>query len=71
MEVKTLQTMTTELNGRSINPALESYLPRYTGELAGLLAIARAVTDKFPAELAPASAFALKPAGGGGINADE
>jgi acetaldehyde dehydrogenase (acetylating) len=61
MEVKTLHSMTTELNGRTVNPALESYLPRYAGEVAVLLAAARAVADKFPAELAPASVFTLKP----------
>ena len=61
MEVKTLHSMTSELNGRSVNPALESYLPRYAKEVAGLLAAARAVAAKFPAELAPASAFVLKP----------
>ena len=61
MEVKTLHSMTSELNGRSVNPALESYLPRYAKEVAGLLAAARAAAEKFPAELAPASAFVLKP----------
>ena len=61
MEVNTLRCMTSELNGRSVNPALESYLPRYAVEVAGLLAAARAVAAKFPAELAPASAFVLKP----------
>jgi hypothetical protein len=60
VEVKTLQSMTTELNGRIVNPALESYLPRYAGEVAGLLATVRAVADQFPAELAPASLFVLK-----------
>ena len=61
MEVKTLHCMTSELNGRSVNPALESYLPRYAVEVAGLLAAARAAAEKFPPELAPASAFVLKP----------
>ena len=61
MEVNTLRCMTSELNGRSVNPALESYLPRYAVEMAGLLAAARAVAAKFPSELAPASAFVLKP----------
>ena len=61
MEVNTLRCMTSELNGRSVNPALESYLPRYAVEMAGLLAAARAVAAKFPAELAPASVFVLKP----------
>ena len=61
MEVKTLHSMTSELNGRSVNPALESYLPRYAKEVAAVLAAARAVAEKFPAELAPASVFVLKP----------
>lgn len=61
MEVKTLHSIATELNGRSVNPALESYLPRYAGEVAGLLTLARTVTDKLPSELAPASVFVLKP----------
>ena len=61
MEVKTLHSMTSELNGRSVNPALESYLPRYAKEVAGLLAAARAAAEKFPPELAPASVFVLKP----------
>lgn len=61
MEVKTLYSMTTELNGRSVNPALESYLPRYAVEVAGVLAAARAAVEKFPTELAPASVFVLKP----------
>ena len=60
MEVKTLHSMTSELNGRSVNPAFESYLPRYAGEVAGLLALARTVADKLPSELAPASVFVLK-----------
>ena len=60
MEVNTLHGMTTELNGRSVNPALESYLPRYAKEVAGLLAAARAAAEKFPPELAPASVFVLK-----------
>ena len=49
--------MTSELNGRSVNPALESYLPRYAKEVA----LARTVADKLPSELAPASVFVLKP----------
>ncbi len=61
MEVKTLHSMTTELNGRSVNPALASHLPQYAKEVAGVLAAARAVAEKFPAELAPASVFVLKP----------
>ena len=61
MEVKTLHSMTTELNGRSVNPALASYLPQYAKEVAGVLAAARAAAEKFPAELAPASVFVLKP----------
>jgi hypothetical protein len=60
VEVKTLQSMTSELNGRSVNPVLESYLPRYAVEVAGLLATARAVAENFPPELAPASVFVLK-----------
>jgi hypothetical protein len=63
VEVKTLHSMTTELNGRSVNPALESYLPRYAKEVAGVLAAARAAAEKFPTELAPASVFVLKPDG--------
>lgn len=61
MEVKTLHSMTTELNGRSANPSLESYLPRYAVEVEGLLAAVRAVAEHFPPELAPASVFVLKP----------
>lgn len=61
MEVNTLRCMTSELNGRSVNPALESYLTRYAVEVAGLLAAARAVAATFPPELAPASVFVLKP----------
>ena len=53
--------MTGELNGRSVNPALESYLPRYAVEVAGLLTAVRAVAENFPPELAPASVFVLKP----------
>ena len=64
MEVKTLHSMTTELNGRSVNPALESYLPRYAAEVSGLLATVRTVADQLPAELAPASVFELKPESG-------
>ena len=64
MEVKTLYSMTTELNGRSVNPALESYLPRYAVEVTSLLAAARVVADKLPSEQAPASVFALRPESG-------
>ena len=61
MEVKTLHSMTTELNGRSVNPALAAHLPQYAKEVAGVLAAARAAAEKFPTELAPASVFVLKP----------
>ena len=53
--------MTAELNGRSVNPALTSHLPRYAIEVAGVLAAVRAAADNFPAELAPAAVFVLKP----------
>ena len=61
MEVSTLRSMTTELNGRSVNPALASHLSQYAREVAGVLAAARAAAEKFPAELAPSAVFALKP----------
>lgn len=61
MEIKTLQSITTELNGRSLNPALESYLPQYVRELSSLLSTVHAVTQKLPTELAPAGEFVLKP----------
>ena len=61
MEINTLRGITTELNGRTINPAIEAHLPQYAKEVAGVLAAARAAALNFPAELAPASVFALKP----------
>lgn len=61
MEINTLKKMTIELNGRSVNPALDSYLSQYTVEVAGILTAVREVADKFPAELSPAAVFVLKP----------
>ncbi len=52
--------MTTELCGRSINPAIEAHLPQYAKELTGALAAVRAASQEFSADLAPAGVFALK-----------
>ncbi len=61
MEVSTLRSMTVELSGRTVNPAIDAHLPQYAKEVAGLLAAVRAAAQEFPAELAPASVFSLKP----------
>lgn len=62
MEISTLRVITTELCGRSVNPAIEEHLPQYAKEVAGVLAAVRAVAQTFPADLAPASVFSLKEA---------
>lgn len=61
MEISTLRSMTTELCGRSVNPAIEAHLPQYAKEVAGVLAAVRDATQTFTADLAPASVFSLKP----------
>ena len=40
MEINTLRSMTTELCGRSINPAIEAHLTQYAQEVTGVLAAA-------------------------------
>ena len=62
MEIGTLRSMTTELYGRTLNPAIEEHLPQYAAEVAGVLAAVRAAAHAFPADLAPAPVFSLKPA---------
>ena len=61
MEISTLRVITTELCGRSVNPAIEEHLPQYAKEVAGVLAAVRAASQTFPADLAPAPVFSLKP----------
>ena len=61
MEISTLRNVTTEICARTMNEAIEEYLPRYAVELAGLLAAVRDVSRQFPEDLAPASVFALAP----------
>ena len=61
MEINTLRSMTTELCGRSINPAIEAHLTQYAQEVTGVLAAVRTAAQTFPADLAPAAVFALKP----------
>ena len=61
MEIGTLRSMTTELCGRTVNPAIEAHLPQYAVEVAAVLAAVRAAAQTFPIYLAPASAFSLKP----------
>lgn len=61
MEISTLRSMTAELCGRTVNPAIETHLPQYTKEVAGLLAVVRAAAQTFPPDLAPAAVFSLKP----------
>ena len=61
MEISTLRNVTTEICARTMNEAIEEYLPRYAVELAGLLATVREVSRQFPEDLAPASVFSLVP----------
>jgi len=61
VEVSTLRSMTVELSGRTVNPAIDAHLPQYAKEVTGLLAAVRSAAREFPAELAPASVFSLKP----------
>ena len=61
MEISTLRSMTAELNGRTMNPAIEAHLPQYAKEVAGVMEAARAAAQAFPADLAPAAVFTLKP----------
>ena len=48
MEISTLRAITTELCGRSVNPAIEEHLPQYAKEVAGVLAAVRAAALTFP-----------------------
>jgi len=61
MEINTLRSMTTELCGRSINPAIEAHLTQYVQEVTGVLTVVRAAAQTFPDDLAPAAVFYLKP----------
>ena len=61
MKVNALPVIIEELSGRSLDTTLESYLPQYAVEMEATLNAVRMAAQKFPAELAPAPAFALKP----------
>ena len=61
MEISTLRSITQEICNRTVNPEVEAHLSQYAVEIAGVLSAARAAALTFPADLAPASVFSLKP----------
>lgn len=53
LKITTLQSITTEICGRKVDPVLQAYLPDYISELTGLLEFIHKDSLAIPLDLEP------------------